>query len=256
MKKAPWRRCPPVGQVVGAHPEAFYRRLHAAEWGPLCYTPDFLRGLASTLSVCSQNHEDGVLLSPSLGFAGFKSDADQWRNRTKVAEENNGAYLVHNHGFRGAEDPNIDNTRACSSHFKMSESGPGLGEASGGGKTATRTPADSRIPTDARRTRSGPPGAVHPTPGSAMDTVGTRLRETLDEVLGGRRDRDASRVLGESRDPLEHTSTSPYEFTCSIDMDGGHVHAGHLTLEAANPRVLVVGYQDPSVPCDRSPSRP
>ena len=71
---------------VGAHPEAFYRRLHAAEWGPLCYTPDFLRGLASTLSVCSQNHEDGVLLS-LLGFARISKSRRRRTSRRRRRRE-------------------------------------------------------------------------------------------------------------------------------------------------------------------------
>lgn len=58
---------------VSKEPEALYRTLHAAEsFGPLCYFPEFLRGLASTLSVCSQNHEDGALLA-LMAFAGFKT---------------------------------------------------------------------------------------------------------------------------------------------------------------------------------------
>jgi hypothetical protein len=49
-----------------------YRRLAAtASFGPLCYFPEFLRGVASTLSVCSQNHEDGVLLALMAFAAGL-----------------------------------------------------------------------------------------------------------------------------------------------------------------------------------------
>ena len=45
-------------------------------YGPVCYTPDFLRGVASTLSVCSRNHEDGVALA-LLGFAGIGGDKEK-----------------------------------------------------------------------------------------------------------------------------------------------------------------------------------
>ena len=230
---------------VGAHPEAFYRRLHAAEWGPLCYTPDFLRGLASTLSVCSQNHEDGVLLS-LLGFAGF-------RNRVVVelrggaGVENNGAYLVHNHGFRGVFfDPNIDNTRACSSHFKMRGIRSGARGGVGGGKTAS---ADSGglADSDGRASDVGPdhPAArcIHAWVG--MDTVGTLLRDTLDEVLGDGGIATRAESSGSPRDPSSTRPPPPYEVdVLSIDMDGVDLYMLQPALEAANPRVLVVGYQD------------
>ena len=230
---------------VGEHPETFYRRLHAAEWGPLCYTPDFLRGLASTLSVCSQNHEDGVLLA-LLGFVGA-------RNRVVVelrggaGAENNGAYLVHNHGFRGLFfDPNIDNTRACSSHFKMRGVRSGAGDR-GGAANADGVASGSA----AGSGRSSDVGPDHPAARCihawvGMDTVGKLIRDNLDGVLGGgggdgdggsstRAGSGPSRVSLRRRDEVD---------VLSIDMDGVDLYMLQPTLEAVNPRVLVVGYQD------------
>jgi hypothetical protein len=109
------------GDDSGASAESFYARLVAAKrWGALCYSPDFLRGVASTVSVCSRNHEDGVALA-LFGFCGFS------RNRASVSisdagpgdpERGASAYLIHNHGFRGVfVDATRESSRARAAHF-------------------------------------------------------------------------------------------------------------------------------------------
>ena len=130
-------------------------------YGPVCYTPDFLRGVASTLSVCSRNHEDGVALA-LLGFAGVggneKGDetADSEKKEKSLRprllvsvsdaianapERGASAYLVHNHRFRGAfVDARGDAAAARRAHFRnrgVPTSGDGLG-FSGGGVRDTR----------------------------------------------------------------------------------------------------------------------
>ena len=132
-------------------------------YGPVCYTPDFLRGVASTLSVCSRNHEDGVALA-LLGFAGVggneKGDETRAADSEKkekslrprllvsvsdamanAPERGASAYLVHNHRFRGAfVDARGDAAAARRAHFRnrgVPTSGDGLG-FSGGGVRDTR----------------------------------------------------------------------------------------------------------------------
>lgn len=126
-------------------------------YGPVCYTPDFLRGVASTLSVCSRNHEDGVALA-LLGFAGVGGDetrppADSEKKEKKVRprllvsvsdamanapERGASAYLVHNHRFRGAfVDARGDAAAARRAHFR-NRGVPTSGDGGGGGVRDTR----------------------------------------------------------------------------------------------------------------------
>ena len=107
-------------------------------YGPVCYTPDFLRGVASTLSVCSLNHEDGVVLA-LLGFAGLGRPAEAEPSRSVSSSFSQGArllvsvsdapahapergasaYLVHNHFFRGAFlDKRAAAAAARDAHFR------------------------------------------------------------------------------------------------------------------------------------------
>jgi len=127
-------------------------------YGPVCYTPDFLRGVASTLSVCSRNHEDGVALA-LLGFAGVggneKGDetADSEKKEKSLRprllvsvsdaianapERGASAYLVHNHRFRGAfVDARGDAAAARRAHFR-NRGVPTSGDGDGGGVRDTR----------------------------------------------------------------------------------------------------------------------
>ena len=78
-----------------------------------------------------------------------------------------------------------------------------------------------------------------------MDTVGTLLRDTLDEVLGDGGIATRAESSGSPRDPSSTRPPPPYEVdVLSIDMDGVDLYMLQPALEAANPRVLVVGYQD------------
>ena len=123
----------------GGSAETLLRRLNAGTtYGPVCYTPDFLRGVASTLSVCSRNHEDGVVLA-LLGFAGLGRPAEAEPSRSVSSSFSQGArllvsvsdapahapergasaYLVHNHFFRGAFlDKRAAAAAARDAHFR------------------------------------------------------------------------------------------------------------------------------------------
>ena len=116
----------------------------------------------------------------------------------------------------------------------------------GGGKTAS---ADSGglADSDGRASDVGPdhPAArcIHAWVG--MDTVGTLLRDTLDEVLGDGGIATRAESSGSPRDPSSTRPPPPYEVdVLSIDMDGVDLYMLQPSLEAVNPRVLVVGYQD------------
>ena len=165
-------------------------------FGPVCYTPDFLRGVASTLSVCSRNHEDGVALA-LLGFAGIggdkekkeKKESDEVRDTRKsfkslrprllvsvsdavanAPERGASAYLVHNHRFRGAfVDARGDAAAARRAHFRNRGVPTSGGDGDGGGELHERG-------------RSGAAACVHGR--VAPTTVGAEIRGALAALEG------------------------------------------------------------------------
>ena len=192
-----------------------YRELHeGTAHGPLCYFPEFLGGLASTLSVCSQNHEDGALLA-LMAFAGFKT-----REVVEICggngSENNGAYFVHNHGFRGVFfDGDAENSKACAQHFAMR----GVPSTAAPGDDSSSRADDADRP--AARCVNGWIDAEK-VGGLVADGFAAMNVPTPEATPPNRRDVDL----------------------LSLDIDGIDLYLLQPILETVNPRVIVVEYQD------------
>ena len=258
-----------VGKVAAkTSGELFYERFNVAgkamknsdaqetfskNWGALCFTPDFLRGVASTVSVCSRNHEDGVALA-LFGFVSFSPD------RTLVAlsdatehepERGASAYLVHNHGFRGVFlDRDIQANDARRKHFLRR----GVSESSSD---------DSEIRSDDDQGNTPAAGRIPMTPGAArcvysqltIPTVGDAVRGVLELMRGSQTGSDIEESIGseQTRESLFAAENDESGFQkqpktvraeidlATIDVADG-IYLIQPLLRTVTPRVLAVSY--------------
>ena len=228
-------------------------------YGPVCYTPDFLRGVASTLSVCSRNHEDGVALA-LLGFAGVGGDKtragdsekkESLRPRLLVSvsdavanapERGASAYLVYNHKFRGAfVDARGDAAAARRAHFRNRGVPTSGGDGDGGGELHERG-------------RSGAAACVHGR--VAPTTVGAEIRGALAALEGHARveadasvekNADASDASDDETDTGfgKKTRGAPRRveidlLTLDVECDG--LYLVQPALLTVSPRVIAASY--------------
>ena len=229
--------------------EALLRKLNAGmTFGPVCYTPDFLRGVASTLSVCSRNHEDGVVLA-LLGFAGFATKNRNPVGRVLVSvsdapanapERGGSAYLVHNHFFRAAfVDKSAASASARRAHFRHRDV-PTT-------HVQTETAYDEHASTRGGSVAAFVRGRVVPA------TIGAEIRAALaaldDDGSDGKDGKDG-RVSIE-RSPAEDATTTTKRrasarrveidlLTLDVARDG--LYLVQPALETVSPRVVVASY--------------
>lgn len=231
-------------------------------YGPVCYTPDFLRGVASTLSVCSRNHEDGVALA-LLGFAGIggdkekkeKKESDEVRDARKsfkslrprllvsvsdavanAPERGASAYLVYNHKFHGAfVDARGDAAAARRAHFRNRGVPTSGGDGDGGGELHERG-------------RSGAAACVHGR--VAPTTVGAEIRGALAALEGVEGVEAEARVgkndfLSETADEFGKKTRVPRRveidlLTLDVTRDG--LYLVQPALLTVSPRLIAASY--------------
>ena len=212
--------------------EALLEDLNAGEkYGALCYTPDFLRGVASTLSVCSRNHEDGVALA-LLGFIGIKSASDRLLVSVSDAgpnapERGASAYLVHNHRFAGAFVDLFDaSAEARRAHFR------------------DRNVPDAKAFVSSSDQDSTVSGAAAVVRGELQpSTIGAEIREAL-EALEGASEADATDATDEEeKRRIGKRKTRRVEvdlLTLDVARDG--LYLAQPALETVSPRLVAVSY--------------
>ena len=213
--------------------EALLEDLNAgSKYGALCYTPDFLRGVASTLSVCSRNHEDGVALA-LLGFAGTKSGGG---SRVLVSVSDAGpnapergasAYLVHNHRFAGAFVDLFDaSAEARRAHFRDRNVPSAKAFFSSSDQDSTVSGAAAVVR-----------GELQPS------TIGAEIREAL-EALEGASEADATDATDEEeKRRIRKRKTRRVEvdlLTLDVARDG--LYLAQPALETVSPRLVAVSY--------------
>lgn len=172
-------------------------------------------------------------------FAGFKS-----REVVEICggtgSENNGAYFVHNHGFRGIFfDGDVENTRQCATHFSRR----GIPAVSG-----VRPIVASDRPTGA---------SDRPTNSTAADAAAAAAAAARAEDAAHPAAKcvngwiDVEKVSGLIADsfaamlPSESVAVGRREIDLlSLDIDGIDLYLLQPVLETVNPRVVVVEYQD------------
>ena len=201
----------------------------ASKYGALCYTPDFLRGVASTLSVCSRNHEDGVALA-LLGFAGtarkksrvLVSVSDAAPN---APERGASAYLVHNHRFGGAFVDALDaSAEARRAHFRDRNVPNAI------------TNADSEDSSPKTGAAAVVRGRLRPT------TIGAEIRAAL-EALEGASEAEETDNKAIKRKRITKTKTRRVEvdlLTLDVARDG--LYLAQPALETVSPRLVAVSY--------------
>jgi hypothetical protein len=212
--------------------EALLEDLNAgSKYGALCYTPDFLRGVASTLSVCSRNHEDGVALA-LLGFIGIKSASDRLLVSVSDAapnapERGASAYLVHNHRFAGAfVDGSETSAEARRAHFR------------------DRNVPDAKAFFSSSDQDSTVSGAAAVVRGELQpSTIGAEIREAL-EALEGASEADATDATEEEeKRRIGKRKTRRVEvdlLTLDVARDG--LYLAQPALETVSPRLVAVSY--------------
>ena len=204
----------------------------ASKYGALCYTPDFLRGVASTLSVCSRNHEDGVALA-LLGFAGtarkksrvLVSVSDAAPN---APERGASAYLVHNHRFGGAFVDALDaSAEARRAHFRDRNVPNAI------------TNADSEDSSPKTGAAAVVRGRLRPT------TIGAEIRAALEALEGASEaeETDNKATDEEEKRRIKKTKTRRVEvdlLTLDVARDG--LYLAQPALETVSPRLVAVSY--------------
>lgn len=231
--------------------ELFYAQLLRTQengWGPLCYTPDFLRGVASTVSVCSRNHEDGV----ALVLFGFISFSD---NRVLIAlsdkkpnepERGASAYLVHNHGFAGMFlDRDVTASETRTEHYKSR----GVRDTVGVSKNNEKVLGDE---SDGTLLSPQIPAARCVHSKLTPDTVGGVVRDTLDAMEGvtwadewEERRRSSRNGETESDDDTQTKKNKPLKRReldlLTVDVSDG-IYLIQPLLTAVNPMIVAVAY--------------
>jgi len=221
--------------------EALLEDLNAGtKYGALCYTPDFLRGVASTLSVCSRNHEDGVALA-LLGFAGTKSGGGS-RVLVSVSdaapnapERGASAYLVHNHRFAGAfVDASDASAEARQTHFRDRN-------------VPNAKAFVSSAETDKTREKKGGDtvsGAAAVVRGELQpSTIGAEIREALEALEGASEAEETAATDEEEKRRIRKKKTRRVEvdlLTLDVARDG--LYLAQPALETVSPRLVAVSY--------------
>ena len=135
---APGGFLPPV-RSRRSHPETFVEG-SAPPSGDRCATPrtSSVADAAPQLS-CVRRTTRTASCSQIQGFAGFRNRAAAGSSRRRRRRACNGAYLVHNHGFRGYSSTRTSQyPRVFVSLQDAPESGPGLGSGVGGEENGER----------------------------------------------------------------------------------------------------------------------
>jgi len=222
--------------------EALLEDLNAgSKYGALCYTPDFLRGVASTLSVCSRNHEDGVVLA-LLGFAGTKSG---FGSRVLVSVSDAGpnapergasAYLVHNHRFACAfvdgSDASADARRA---HFR--DRNVPNAKAFVSSKEADQDSSESARVSTVSGAAAVVRGELQPS------TIGAEIREALEALEGASEAEETDATDEEEKRRIRKRKTRRVEvdlLTLDVARDG--LYLAQPALETVSPRLVAVSY--------------
>ena len=222
--------------------EALLEDLNAgSKYGALCYTPDFLRGVASTLSVCSRNHEDGVALA-LLGFAGTKSG---FGSRVLVSVSDAGpnapergasAYLVHNHRFAGAfVDASDASAEARRAHFR---------DRNVPNAKAFVSSADKTDKTREKKGGDTVSGAAAVVRGELQpSTIGAEIREALEALEGASEAEETAATDEEEKRRIRKKKTRRVEvdlLTLDVARDG--LYLAQPALETVSPRLVAVSY--------------